>query len=432
MDVKRYLIFDYDNEFVRIASQKIKGKKLIILGNNPDDVKKYRPHSVLCYQNPDVADRCKILKVNCIYIYQLGKFNIHSCKNLCTMVISRFDLSRIMRDDKDCRYNFSMIGEATDKISKLMKQFEYGHYVLSNPGEVTTSQILKYYQIERENKNIVRGENRTCISSFPGFTKIENYFIEKEDAKINLYLPTYHRLEKTKTSLESIVSAAKLSKYDVKIYLGDNSPNFPELREWLQELDQREEMVSVHLGKKNIGKSGMVNHLYKNSRKCDYLFSIDSDMIVDEGHNFVDEMIFHLTRLENCGLVSSNQKDCNQHWFGKTVEEVERNGMKVGYSPDGVGIAGGCVCLRSKDWEAIGMYKENHDIYTGDDGIVTHNIEKILGKYVYVSVDCSLTHPSPGENEKEYAEWKGKSWQRDQLKYLNQDYTGENRKGFYD
>ena len=78
------------------------------------------------------------------------------------------------------------------------------------------------------------------------------------------------------------------------------------------------------------------------------------------------------------------------------------------------------------------MYKENHDIYTGDDGIVTHNIEKMLGKYVYVSVDCSLTHPSPGENEKEYTEWKGKSWQRDQLKFLNQDYTGENRKGFYD
>ena len=54
------------------------------------------------------------------------------------MVVSRFDLSIIKRDDKDYRYNFTMIGEATDKISKLMKQFEYGHYVLFNPGEVTT------------------------------------------------------------------------------------------------------------------------------------------------------------------------------------------------------------------------------------------------------------------------------------------------------
>ena len=80
------------------------------------------------------------------------------------------------------------------------------------------------------------------------------------------------------------------------------------MREWIQKLDQREEIVSVHLGKKNIVKSGMVNHLYRNSRKCDYLFSIDSDMIAEEGHNFVDEMIFHLTRLENCGLISSNQR----------------------------------------------------------------------------------------------------------------------------
>ena len=50
MDVKRYLIFNYDNEFVRLASEKIKGNKLIILGNHPDDVKKYRPTTFApCY-----------------------------------------------------------------------------------------------------------------------------------------------------------------------------------------------------------------------------------------------------------------------------------------------------------------------------------------------------------------------------------------------
>ena len=60
-----------------------------------------------------------------------------------------------------------------------------------------------------------------------------------------------------------------------------------------------------------------------------------------------------------------------------------------------------------------------------------HGHEK-EGKYVYVSMDCTLDHPSPGEEEKEYTEWKGKSWQRDQLKFLNKDYKGENTKGFYD
>ena len=432
MDVKRYLIFDYDNKFVRLASKKIEGSKLIILGNNPGDIKKFRPTTVLCYQNEEVVDRCKILKVNCIHVYEYMKHQHQQHAYLCNMKISIFRLDRIEKDDKDYRYNFTMFGDATDKISKLMIDFKSGNNVLVNPGEVTTSQILDFYEIDREARNPLKGEDRRSISSYTNLTNIENYYHEKQGAKINVYLVTYHRIDKTKTSLESIVKGCKLSKYDVKIYIGDNSPNFPELREWLQELDQKEEIVSVHLGEKNIGKSGMVNHLYRNSRKCDYLFSIDSDMIVEKNHNFVDEMIFHLTRLENCGLVSSNQKECNQHWFGKSVEEIYQNGMKIGYSRDGVGIAGGCVCLRSEDWEAIGMYKENHDIYTGDDGILTHNIEKLLYKYVYISVDCSLTHPFPGEEEKEYTEWKMESWKRDQLKFLNKDYTGENKKGFYD
>ena len=432
MDVTRYLIFNYDNEFVRLASQKITGDKLIILGNYPDDVKKYRPKIVLCYQNEEVIDRCRMLKIKCIHLYEYSKNYLPGNDYLCNLKFSRFDLSRILRDEKDYQYNFTMIGEATDKIADLLLNFQGGHNILVNPGQITTSEILDFYQIKRENRNFVKGENRKSISSYESLTKIEKYFQMKESIKINIYLPTYHRHEKTKISLCSILEGIKLSKYDVKMYIGDNSPNYPEMRDWLRNFEEKEDLVSVHLGEKNIGKSGMINYLYNNSRMCDYLFSIDSDMVVSEGHNFIDEMIFHLTRLENCGLVSSNQKECNQHWFGKTVDEIEINGIKVGYSADGVGIAGGCVCLRSKDWEAVGMYKENHDIYTGDDGILTHNIEKMLGKYVYVSIECSLTHPSPGEDEKEYTEWKAKSWQRDQLNFLNEDYTGENSKGFYD
>ena len=432
MDVKRYLVFNHDKEIIRLSSQKISGDKLIILGNNPDDIKKFNPETVLCYQNELVIDMCKRMKINCIHVYHEGIYHQPAHNYICNLKIVTFDLKKIESDDKDYQYNFTVLGDATKKISRIMMKFVPGNNVLVNPGEITTTQILDFYEIERESRNPIKGENRKSISSYPNITPIENYFTDKEDAKVNLYLPTYHRLEKTKKSLESIISGSKLSKYDIKIFIGDNSPNYPELRQWLRELDAREEIVSIYFGEKNIGKSGMVNHLYRTSRKCDYLFSIDTDMIVSKNHNFVDEMIFHLTRLENCGLVSSNQKDCNQHWFGKTVEVICRNGMKVGYSSDGVGIAGGCICLRSSDWEEIGMYKENHDIYTGDDGILTHNIGKILGKFVYVSVDCSLTHPSPGEDEKEYTEWKGKSWQRDQLNFLNQDYTGENRKGFYD
>ena len=155
-------------------------------------------------------------------------------------------------------------------------------------------------------------------------------------------------------------------------------------------------------------------------------------MVVEKGTNFVDSMLFHLTRLENCGLVSSNQLQCSQHWIGDTVDVIHRNEMKVGYSEDGVGIAGGCVCLRSSDWEKVGMYRDGHDIYTGDDGILTNNIRKILGKYVYISMDCSLVHPFPGEEEKGYTQWKGESWKRDQLQFLKDGFKGQNRKGYFD
>ena len=431
MDVRRYLVFDQSNEFVRISVKKIKEDKLIIVGNSPEDIEKFNPDIVICYQNEKIVHECKKLDKNCIHIYRLGKFHQIEHSSIANLLIYPLEIERIEKEDKNYRHNFSILEDCCGFISNLATDFHAGNIVLVNPGEVLTTEILDFYQIERESRDPVNGENKCSISSFPSKLKdIKTFFQDEREQKINIYLATYHRLEKTKKSLESIIRDVKLSKYDVRIYIGDNSPNFPEMRDWLKTLES--ENLSVHLNDKNIGKSGTVNYLYKNSRECDFIFSIDSDMIVMEGENFVDKMIFHLTRLDNCGLISSEQLDCCQHWYGKTVEKIRRNGMDVGFSLDGIGIAGGCVVLRSRDWEEIGMYKEGHDIYTGDDGILTNNIQEKLGKYVYVSLDCKLIHPKPGEEEKDYTEWKMKSWQRDQLKFLDKSYTGENRKGFYD
>lgn len=431
MDVKRYLVFDKDNEYIRISLKKISGDKLIIIGNSREDISKFNPNVVICYQNEDIVDECKKLNKNCIHIYRFSKFYQIGHKSIANLLISPFDRNRIERDEKNNRYNFSMIQDCTDVIANLASNFQSGNEVLVNPGEILTTEILDFHHTKREGREFLNGENRCSISSFSSRLKdIKTFFQDRASWKVNIYLATYHRIEKTKKSLESIIRDVKLSKYDVKIYIGDNSPNFPEMRDWLSSLEN--ENISVHLNDKNIGKSGIVNYLYKNSRECDFIFSIDSDMIVREGENFVDSMIYHLTRLDNCGLVSSEQLECCQHWYGRTVEKKIVNGINVGFSIDGVGIAGGCIALRSKDWEAVGMYKEGHDIYTGDDGILTYNIQEKLAKYVYVSLDCKLIHPSPGEDEKEYTEWKGKSWQRDQLQFLDKNFSGENKKGFYD
>ena len=113
-----------------------------------------------------------------------------------------------------------------------------------------------------------------------------------------------------------------------------------------------------------------------------------------ETENFVDKMLFHLTRIQNCGLISAQQSGLSQHWWGRGVNEEVREGMKIGYSPGGVGVAGGCGVYPFR-WigYAVGMYRENHDIYTGDDGILTYNIQKKLGKDVLISRDCVMFHP---------------------------------------
>lgn len=253
--------------------------------------------------------------------------------------------------------------------------------------------------------------------------------IFKEKADINIYIPTYYRLEKTKKSILTIAETAQKSKHDIRVYIGDNNTKLPEMRAWLKSID----FAVTYFHPENIGKANMVNLLHQQARSCDYIFSIDSDMVVEsQAFNPFDHMIECLERCDNIGLVSSQQKDCNQHWFGRGVNVLKERGFDLGYSPNWVGIAGGCVCMRRNDWDKLGGYKKNHDIYTGDDGILTYNVARKLGKRVVVDMQVFLLHPKPGEEEKGYTEWKAKSWQRDGLKFIKDSYQGSNKKGYYD
>jgi len=251
----------------------------------------------------------------------------------------------------------------------------------------------------------------------------------KEKATVNIYIPTYYRLEKTKKSIITIAETAQKSQHDIRIYIGDNNTKLPEMRDWLKKI----EFAVVYLHPENIGKANMVNLLHEKARSSDYIFSIDSDMIVEnQPYHPFDHMIKCLERCDNIGLVSSQQKDCNQHWFGRGVDVLNERGFDLGYSPNWVGVAGGCICMRKSDWKEIGGYKKNHDIYTGDDGILTYNVARKLNKRVVVDMQAFLLHPKPTEEEKGYTEWKAKSWQRDGLKFIKDSYQGSNRKGYYD
>ncbi len=323
-------------------------------------------------------------------------------------------------------FNASPMSRIMPVLFQAINKKTTGLHQIADPDIYLSEDIIKFYQLANNTKII----DSKILKSSQECT--ENINFKRERKLVNIYIPTYYRLKKTKRSIESIINSANKSKYDIAIYIGDNNTKLEDMKSWLQSL-ARSGKVHVLFSTENKGKASMINLLHSQARKCDYIFNIDSDMVVEEQkyHPF-DRMIDCLERCDNVGLVSSNQKDCNQHWFTRGVIQYQERGFSVGYSADWVGVAGGCIVLRSEDWEAIGGYKENHDIYTGDDGILTYNISRKLGKRVLVCCDADLLHPKPGEDEKGYNEWKAKSWQRDKLNFIKDNYTGSNKKGYYD
>lgn len=296
--------------------------------------------------------------------------------------------------------------------------------------------------------------------------------------KIVILIPTYHRVEKLMMCFDSIAKAVLLKNKEGKnpqhknenigfqytrnwyrICLGDNGTTYSEtgegkkMKEWYKNCKHFKTLLSdeyidtdeikIYLSEKNLGKAKMVNHLYKMSKEDgfnpDYVFSVDSDMIYQPdkflfAENKFDKMIHILERCHNIGMVSSHQHGECHHWFGRGVIEKREMGYALGESVTGVGVSGGCVVLRSSDWEEIGGYREDYDVYAADDAILMDKVQKKLGKRVVVAIDCPFTHPPPDEDEKGYKEWKMKRFAERGLENGKAPVKkpGKMDKGYYD
>lgn len=277
-------------------------------------------------------------------------------------------------------------------------------------------------------------------------------FSEKKN--VSVFIPTYYRFEKTKASIESLLSSAHHSQNSYTFYIGDNNTQDEEMQKWLRNLKSPINKlggdtcrVEVYFSEKNIGKSGIVNEMYRrfiDEEKPDYIFSIDSDMVLPpslvippplkEGEGIekplpyylssLDGMIDVLDRCRDVGIVSSQQTGECHHWFGRGVEVKTELGYHLGESKTGIGISGGCVVMRRDDWDIIGGYDENYDVYTADDAILMEKVENILGKRAVVAMDYPLFHPGVTEGdavEKGYKEWKKERFQADGLKFAQRE-----------
>lgn len=320
--------------------------------------------------------------------------------------------------DETTTTKVSVMEEVVDVVISYAQQKKIGNFYFINPGQMNGT-VQKRLHLDLEK----------CILKYASpeeLTDINTVYEMDYTKKVNVYIPTYYRFEKTQKSIESMQELAKRSGFDVKLYIGDNNTQIPEMRTWL-------EQFGTYFSEKNIGKANIVNHLHRNARPCDYVFSIDSDLFSEDETNVFDIMINLLEVEFNVGVVSSNQYELSQHWYKTHITQKMERVYNVGDSPSAIGVAGGCICLRTADFEKIGMYKENHDVYTGDDGILMINVKRKLGKRTVISLDCGLVHPkAQGEEEENYQVWKMESWKRDNLQFLNSSFTGGSKKGFYD
>ena len=92
-----------------------------------------------------------------------------------------------------------------------------------DPGLYRSEDIINFYGLS----DIKLLDSRILKST----QELENTIdFNKERKLVNIYIPTYYRLEKTKRSIESIITSAKKSKYDIKIYLGDNNTKLEDMK----------------------------------------------------------------------------------------------------------------------------------------------------------------------------------------------------------
>lgn len=220
----------------------------------------------------------------------------------------------------------------------------------------------------------------------------------------------------TERCLESVIPHVNSSIYDTTLFVGDNNSN-DEMKKWLDTL--KSERVRVFYSQRNIGKAGIVNKMYREyGNECHYFISMDSDMIADEDYNFIDRMVWYACNMPQFGLLSTFQKENDQHlWDGLTQIE-SKDGFEVAFGRYNC-VAGGCVILSKHMWDSIGNYDTYGNVYGYDDGLMMQAVNS-KNKKCGIMKHVKLTHPY--DDDHGYKNWKHKNIsRRKQIGYYDEN-----------
>lgn len=233
--------------------------------------------------------------------------------------------------------------------------------------------------------------------------------------KVNIFAPTYHRFEMTKRCLESVIPMVESSQFDTKLFICDNNSD-SEMQSWLKTLIS--DKVRVIISERNIGKAGIINKVYSSiGRDFDFIISLDSDLVfIDEGYNFIDEMVIAKNNNPEFGILSTFQQNNDQHLWDGLPRVKNTNNHSIAFGKFN-SIAGGCIILHSQLWAQLGGYSLHGGVYGFDDGLMMQSVH-LSGKLTGVIKNVRLYHPH--DEDDDYRDWK------------RANIAKRQQKGFYD
>jgi hypothetical protein len=180
---------------------------------------------------------------------------------------------------------------------------------------------------------------------------------------------------------------------------------------------------------RNYGKASVVNKLVnlsvENKLKFDAILTADSDILYPiETSNMFGRLTIAAIKMEArkgkpFGMMALNQLGSGCHWQVCQENSVTYD-IKVGkgdykekivWPNNPSGIAGGCLFISRRMWEAVGGYRVL-GVYAGDDAYLLVDCAR-HGFSWQMSDSIAIVHPP--ENDEEYAKWKVKVCQRDSM-----------------
>ena len=101
--MEKYLIFDKDAAIIKYVLRKIKCEKMVIFSKTTEDISKFQPSRVLCFNNIGVVEESISGKVRCTNIVTASQFRFKGeDKNLSQIFINLFDLEMVKKLDSNC------------------------------------------------------------------------------------------------------------------------------------------------------------------------------------------------------------------------------------------------------------------------------------------------------------------------------------------